>query len=154
MNFKLKTTNRGFNLIETLTHPNKSIKAILQESSKIGDYQDSMEKPGSSYLWINEDFHLNREEVLELVEIMLQWLKNGKLNIPFNNSQNRYEQQIKEYKTQEKQTIFDVLEDIQKIQVEAGGRFWRQEYIKNLTIKELLETLLPNGVTFKVKINK
>lgn len=38
-----------------------------------------MDNPGSSFLWVGNDHHLNREEVTELVSRLLWWLKTGHL---------------------------------------------------------------------------
>ena len=75
-----KWTNRGFGLI---THPTRDnhpkVTRLIQESSAVGDYEDSPDNPGSSYLWIGADHHLNREEVEELVIRMQGWLAVGRL---------------------------------------------------------------------------
>ena len=66
---------RGF---ITITHPEyldcEKESRLVQESSKIGTYEDSMGNPGSSYLWIGKDHHLNREEVGQLIFAMQVWL--------------------------------------------------------------------------------
>ena len=74
------TSNRGFRYVlhPKYLAPHKPIK-LVSESSAIGDYEDSFEKPGSSYLWIGEHHHLNREEVQELVDMMAHWLQNNRL---------------------------------------------------------------------------
>ena len=51
---KVEYTERGFEFI--------SCKLLVQQSSIIGDYSDSLDKPGCSSLWIGGE-HLNREEV-------------------------------------------------------------------------------------------
>lgn len=77
---KLTTTDRGFNLIEHPHHPpNGTSIRLVQESSAIGDYDDAMDKPGSSFLWIGADHHLNREAVARLVKAMQRWLDTGRL---------------------------------------------------------------------------
>lgn len=43
-----------------------------------------------------------------------------------------------------------VIEDVQKAQVDAGGRFIRQEEIANMTFGELLKQLIPNNISFQV----
>ena len=52
---------------------------IITESSAIGDYEDSLEKPGSSFLWVGRDHHLNREEIVSLALAMLYWAENSRL---------------------------------------------------------------------------
>lgn len=46
----------------------------------IGDYPDSFDIPGSSYLHISNTHHLNREEVRELIMNMQFWLDNKRLS--------------------------------------------------------------------------
>jgi hypothetical protein len=58
---ELVKTERGF---AALFHPeyiSGCPTRLIQESSAIGDYEDAFNKPGSSYLWIGKDHHLNRE---------------------------------------------------------------------------------------------
>ena len=73
-------TERGFVVVE---HPVyvKGDPRLIQESSACGDYEDAFEKPGSSFLWIGMDHHLNREEVAELVGRMQHWLATGRLKV-------------------------------------------------------------------------
>jgi hypothetical protein len=52
---------------------------LISESSAIGDYRDSLRCPGSSFQWVGENHHLNREEVKELVGRMQEWLKKKRL---------------------------------------------------------------------------
>lgn len=39
----------------------------LQQSSAIGDYEDSLENPGSSFLWIGDE-HCDREAVKDYLD--------------------------------------------------------------------------------------
>ena len=55
------------------------MKKLIQESSAMGDYKNSWERPGSSYLWVGEYHHLNREEVKELIKRMKHWLRKCRL---------------------------------------------------------------------------
>lgn len=76
-------TGRGFVVV---THPNYPPctgleDRLIQESSSIGDYDDAVGRPGSSYLWIGENHHLNREEVAELISRMNNWLSTGRLAV-------------------------------------------------------------------------
>lgn len=81
---KIGNTCRGFDLVTHPVYPpgnpcNASHK-LVQQSSIIGDYyDDALEKPGSSALWIGDSHHLNREEVAELVEYLTRWLDTGRL---------------------------------------------------------------------------
>lgn len=79
---KAEKNQRGFITVthEKYTEPNTD-ERIIQESSVIGDYENSFQKPGSSFLWVGENHHLDREEIKELVERMEYWLKNGRLEV-------------------------------------------------------------------------
>ena len=83
---KASKTDRGFTVVNHEGYPpeNRPSRPIrlIQESSAVGDYDDSMERPGSSFLWVGQDHHLNREEVAELVQRMGQWLATGRLEVP------------------------------------------------------------------------
>ena len=78
---KAYTTDRGFVRVDHKKYqntPNENTR-IVQESSAIGDYDDSFSVPGSSFLWIGQDHHLNRKEVKELIGRMQYWLDNKHL---------------------------------------------------------------------------
>jgi hypothetical protein len=83
---KIKIPDRGFSILEHKTYGNHpSLTARLaQQSSAIGDYKDSLNNPGSSFLWIGDHFHLNREEVREFIGYLQIWLDTGSL-IPAKN---------------------------------------------------------------------
>lgn len=49
--------------------------------------------------------------------------------------------------------VDEIIEDIQKAQVDAGGRFLRQEEVKEMKVGDLLNLLVPNNVTFEIKYN-
>ena len=76
---RVKTTERGF---PTIVHPkyasDEGETRLVQQSSAIGDYADSFDKPGSSYLWLGDDHHLNREEVRELIRHLSKWCATGR----------------------------------------------------------------------------
>jgi len=77
---KYELSNRGFGFIMHPTYANKPEDTrLISESSAVGDYEDSFERPGSSYLWVGAHHHLNREEVEELVIRMQGWLLTGRL---------------------------------------------------------------------------
>ena len=80
---RVKQTDRNFRFIEHVTRPAHVAASakLLQESSMIGDYENSWDEPGSSFLWIGPDHHLNREEVREMIEHMQYWLDNGRLKM-------------------------------------------------------------------------
>ena len=80
---ELVETDRGFFVvIHDVYPPDPRISPgrVVQESSAIGDYEDSFDCPGSSFLWVGNDFHLNREEVSELVRYLETWLSTGRLS--------------------------------------------------------------------------
>ena len=76
---EMKPTERGFAAIYCENYPKYEQARLVQESSAIREYDDAMEKPGSSCLWIGDDFHLNREQVRELVGVLQHWLRNKTL---------------------------------------------------------------------------
>lgn len=80
---KAEKTGRGFVVVTHEKYQNNpgEMTVLVQESSAIGDYENSFERPGSSYLWVGQDHHLNREEVAELVSRMQHWLKTGRLKV-------------------------------------------------------------------------
>lgn len=80
---KVSRTGRGFVMITQEKYQNQpgEMTRLVQESSAIGDYDDAMNNPGSSYLWIGNDHHLNREEVGKLIEHLQFWLDTGRLNV-------------------------------------------------------------------------
>lgn len=81
---KTGTNARGFSHIMHPTHlaeacgggePNR----LVSQSSTIGDYDDSFDKPGSSYLWVGDNHHLNREEVADFITHLQHWVETGDL---------------------------------------------------------------------------
>jgi hypothetical protein len=78
---KTITTERGFRIIEHWE------RGLVQESSSIGPYEDSMDNPGSSFLWVGEEqsYHLDREEVLKLINCLQYWLDNKRLPVLVND---------------------------------------------------------------------
>ena len=87
MGMKITKSERGF---EFLDHPNylpnpltrkNELSRVVSQSSAIGDYDDSFSRPGSSFLWVGEHHHLNREEVATLVKHLRAWMRTGSLQI-------------------------------------------------------------------------
>jgi hypothetical protein len=80
---QLIMTDRGFEVVQHPTNldPNTSTR-LVQQSSQIGDYPDSAGSPGTSYLWVGKDHHLNRGEVAELAARLRAWLAAGSLELP------------------------------------------------------------------------
>lgn len=77
-----ETSGRGFQLVKHDGYPadaTKGIHRLVSQSSSIGNYDDSWDRPGTSALWIDEHFHLNREEVSKLMDYLNHWLETGKL---------------------------------------------------------------------------
>ncbi len=78
-------SERGFEVLEHEVYPGvKTSERVLRlalQSSAIGEYDDSMSRPGSSYLWIAEHHHLNREEVEQFVGHLQSWLNTGSMNL-------------------------------------------------------------------------
>lgn len=80
---KAECTGRGFVVVTHEKYQNTpgEMTRLIQESSAVGDYDNSMDNPGSSFLWVGEDHHLDREEVAELIERMQYWLVTGRLEV-------------------------------------------------------------------------
>lgn len=79
---KTKKTERGFHVIEHQLYTAPGLYSrLLQESSAIGNYKDkdSFDNPGSSFLWIGQEHHLNREEISKVISILQRWLNTGRL---------------------------------------------------------------------------
>lgn len=77
---RLEETGRGFEIVLHDDYAgNGSESRLVQQSSAILDYEDSLGHPGSSALWVGKDHHLNREEVEHLVERLSRWLETGSL---------------------------------------------------------------------------
>lgn len=75
---EINLTERGFEVADAMDSNGKEWS--LQQSSAIGDYDDSFDRPGSSYVWLGsgeERMHLNREQVGELVSCLVNWLRSG-----------------------------------------------------------------------------
>jgi hypothetical protein len=78
---KSKKNARGFvNVLHPVYPPDGTSHHLVGESSIVGNYDDALDNPGSSALWIGNHHHLNREEVQELVERLQHWLKTGRLH--------------------------------------------------------------------------
>ena len=69
-------SNRGFSAVFHRTYVNQTNSRIIGESSTIGDYDDSFDIPGSSFLWVGDSHLINRDEVRELVGLMQYWFDN------------------------------------------------------------------------------
>ena len=78
------TTQRGFERIDGVAVCENGLYRdvrLLQQSSAIRGYDDAIERPGSSCLWVG-DVSLNREEVRDLVRHLQAWLDTGSLVVP------------------------------------------------------------------------
>ena len=80
---KAEKTGRGFIIVTHEKYQNKPGEMIrlIQESSAVGDHEDSFDMPGSSFLWVGEDHHLDRDHVVELISRMEYWLENKRLMV-------------------------------------------------------------------------
>ncbi len=81
-------TGRGFVVVLEEKYQNTpgEFTRLIGESSAVGDYDDSWDLPGSSFLWIGNDHHLNREQVRELIDRMEHWLQTKRLAVDENNN--------------------------------------------------------------------
>ena len=82
---QLTSTSRGFEILKHDVYPPKPEPMkqgrLAQQSSAVGDYEDAIDCPGTSYLWIGDNFHLDREEVRSLVEHLQRWLDTGSMEV-------------------------------------------------------------------------
>ena len=77
---KIVDNERGFEHLIHPTYAEEPVDARLaSRSSAVGNYEDSFERPGTSFLWIGDLHHLDREEVSEFVKYLKHWLKTGYL---------------------------------------------------------------------------
>ena len=79
--FPVETTERGFEIVRyPVDGKGSEVTRLVQQSSRIGStYEDAMERPGTSFLWLGNDHHLDREEVAHLIENLTNWLASGSL---------------------------------------------------------------------------
>lgn len=79
---KLTTTERGFERIEHPIHKAHRVDSrLIQQSSAVGHYPDSLLRPGTSFVWVGDKHHLNREQALELAYRLIAWAETGSLRI-------------------------------------------------------------------------
>ena len=75
-------TGRGFEVLEHEVYPPETPPRrarLAQQSSAVGEYDDAMGRPGTSFLWVGQGHHLDREEVRQLVGHLENWLRTGRL---------------------------------------------------------------------------
>ena len=80
---RVEKTQRGFKVIVEEKYQNERgvFTRLIQESSAVGEHEDSFDTPGSSFLWVGQDHHLNREKVKELIVHLQYWVDNKRLNM-------------------------------------------------------------------------
>jgi hypothetical protein len=61
---------------------------------------------------------------------------------------------LTDWATNTARTVDDILEDIQIAQIEVGGRYMRRSEIASMSVQQLLEMLVPNGVRFDITAKK
>lgn len=81
--FDYSMTARGFEAVTFLDAYGEACE--VQQSSVIGDYLQSEQRPGISALWLGQPghrMHLSREHVTDLMGLLDRWLKTGTLHFP------------------------------------------------------------------------
>lgn len=81
---ELGKTERGFDILRHpryVDEPDTQPVRLAQQSSAVGQYEDAFDRPGSSFLWVGDDHHLNREEVSQFVQHLQAWLQTGCLRV-------------------------------------------------------------------------
>ena len=73
---KVIKSERGFERMELPKYVRDP--CVVGQSSIVGNYPDSLDRPGTSALWVG-DSHLDREQVAELREHLTAWLTTGSL---------------------------------------------------------------------------
>jgi len=76
---EIRYTQRNFQYIHHDPYVSNGDDGIIIQSSAI-NFSDSLQRPGSSYLWIKGLFHLNRKEIEEMIGYLGTWLKTGKFD--------------------------------------------------------------------------
>ena len=76
---QIKENERGFRSLHHAKHIDGHPSVLVQESSAVGPYDDALAKPGSSYLWVDGEHRLDREQVAVLVAVLQAWLRTGRL---------------------------------------------------------------------------
>ena len=76
---EIVTTSRGFRVLQHPSFICQQKVQLLAEASAMGPYPDSVDNPGSSYLWIGHAHRLDREEVTLLIRQMQHWLDYKRL---------------------------------------------------------------------------
>ena len=84
----IKKSERGFEFLEHRDYPHRNPKRLVSQSSIVLDYDDALDRPGSSALWVGDNHHLDRKSVEQLVCHLQAWLSTGSLRIkvPEKNS--------------------------------------------------------------------
>ena len=78
---EIRYTQRNLQYIHHDPYVSNGDDGLIVQSSAINtSYSDSFQRPGSSYLWIKGLFHLNREEIEEMIGYLGTWLKTGKFD--------------------------------------------------------------------------
>ena len=80
-------SNRGFERVSIKDNSGNTLNTY--QSSIIGDYEDSFERPGSSAIWVNieapkDELHcclLSREQAHELGRRLIAWAETGSLKL-------------------------------------------------------------------------
>ena len=71
-------TGRGFSVVDFVDANGQ--ECSVQQSSAVGDYEDSVGRPGTSFVWlgVGEDrMHIDREQVRGLIDRLQCWLDTG-----------------------------------------------------------------------------
>jgi hypothetical protein len=83
-----RQTERGFEIVDFDDF--NQVSCSLQQSSVVGHYKDSLQKPGTSCVWLGINsfdavsmrMHLDREQVAGLVKHLQSWLDTGSFAKP------------------------------------------------------------------------
>ena len=68
---------RGFQVLVAESYPERLPTRLVGQSSVVGDYDDALERPGSSAIWVGDEHHLSREQVMQLIDHLQCWVETG-----------------------------------------------------------------------------
>lgn len=79
---KVTKSERGFEFLEHDVYPpdaDELYSRLASQSSALDMEYEGNAQPGSSYLWIGQNHHLNRKQVEQFVAHLQSWLETGQL---------------------------------------------------------------------------
>ena len=66
-------------------------KRLVQESSVRADHKTQFNAPSAAYLWLGDNHHLDRDEVVNLISHLKRWVDTGTLKPNHKDDECEYE---------------------------------------------------------------